>query len=191
MSWFRRRDPAPGFTVVIELPPASGSEQPTTERDKQRIIIPTDLMFTAWRQLFPAERMIVFGGRKTPHGIRITSASDVSEAKPSAVHVRACQEKIAKALVDFECTGAHLAIWMHSHPGDGPNATHPSGIDLNQDRELRQHYSERLVSIIAVRDGWLRLWGPAVEKSLVKICWRGQGIEPGPGERHVYRLKVS
>src|SRR5882672_3091556 len=73
-----------------------------TGREAGRIIIPTDLMFAAWRQLFPAERMLVFGARQTKRGIRVTSVSDVTEPRPSAAHVRACPERLATSLIDFE-----------------------------------------------------------------------------------------
>ena len=33
----------------------------------------TDLMFAAFRQLFPAERMVVCGGYKSEAGVRVTS----------------------------------------------------------------------------------------------------------------------
>ena len=184
-----------GVELTVLFPPSLGQRdtEPRAARSElldQAVFIPTDLMVTAWRQLFPAERMIVFGGRTTRRGVRITSASDVTEAKPSAVHVYACPERMTRTLVDFEHTGAHLAIWMHSHPGEGPGSTYPSVTDLNQEKELRRHYSERLVNIIAVRDGWLRLWGPAVENDAVKVQWMGDGIESQPGDVHVYRVTV-
>jgi proteasome lid subunit RPN8/RPN11 len=160
------------------------------ERDEHRIVIPTDLMFAAWRQLFPAERMFIFGARQTKRGIRATSLADVTEPRPSVVHVRACPEKMATTLIDLERTGAHFGVWVHSHPGEGSRATFPSVIDLNQEKDLRRHYSDRLIGIIAVRDGWLRVWGEAIKSDRVRVHWSGRGIEAHSGEAHVYRLTV-
>jgi proteasome lid subunit RPN8/RPN11 len=174
-----------------ELPPRQQLHQPDLEPESDRVVIPTDLMFAAWRQLFPAERMVVFGGRTTRRGVRVSSLSDVTEPTPSAAHVRACPAKLGTALVDLDRTGSHLAVWMHSHPGEGARATHPSTTDLNQDRDLRLHYSDKLVGIIAVRDGWLRVFGEAVERGQIRLGWLGQGIQEAQGERHVYRLCLS
>jgi proteasome lid subunit RPN8/RPN11 len=196
MTASEHRPKPSGWTLRIDFrttEPASRelSKPPRDLRPHdQRLTIPTDLMFSAWRQLFPAERMLVFGARPTKYGARITSLSDVTEQRPSAVHVRACPERMATALIDFERTGAHLGIWVHSHPGTGLRATFPSEIDLNQDKDLRQHYSDRLVGIIVVRDGWLRVWGEAITESRVRVRWSGRGIESHPGEAHVYRLTI-
>lgn len=94
---------------------------------------------------------------------------------------------MAQALLDFERTGARLALWMHSHPGDGPRCTHPSDIDLRQDKDLREHYPN-ILGVIAVRDGWLRFFGSPIERDLVQLQWRGRGVEQGSDDRNVYRL---
>ena len=191
MVWFRHANPKIEVVVRLEIP---RTNRPALKREldsTSRLVIPTDLMFAGWRHLFPAERMLIFGGHKTARGIRVTSFSDVTESKPSAIRVRACPDRMARALIDFERTGAHLAVWMHSHPGEGPRSTHPSSIDLKQEDDFRQHYSDRLVCIIAVQDGWCRHWGQTIERGDVRIDWRGQGVDDHTGEPHVYRLKLA
>ena len=199
MPWFRRRSRPSMSEIQIRLliedrrlrhrvrrRPAV----PTEVREHTRIVVPTDMMFAAWRQLFPAERMAVFGGRRTPSGVTVTSVSDVTEAHPSVAHVRACPKRMTSCLMDLERTGAHLAIWMHSHPGEGLWSTCPSSIDRNQDCELRRDYAERLIGIIAVRDGLLRVWGQAVDRQVVSVQWEGEGVQP-TGDPHVFRLQVA
>jgi hypothetical protein len=155
------------------------------------VIVPTDLMFAAWRQVFPPERMVLFGGRKIAHGIQVTSVVDVTGPQASVAHVRACPALLAQGLRDFDRTGVHLAVWMHSHPGEGITATYPSSIDVTQERDLRRHYSDKLISVIAVRDGWLRVWGRAIEDATVSVGWSGQGIERHPEAPNVYRFKLD
>lgn len=189
MFWVQRRSSG---LVTLDLSgvPIRGPRPVGHVETPTEIIIPTDLMFAAWRSLFPAERMMVFAGRGTARGFRITSASDVTESTPSAAHVRACAEKMTRTLVDFERTGVHLAVWVHSHPGGGLRATFPSSIDLKQYADLQCHYSERLIGIIVVRDGYLRVWGSGIIRGRVKVRWLGTGIQHD-GERDVYRLKIS
>ena len=97
---------------------------------------------------------------------------------------------MTNCLIDFERTGAHLAVWAHSHPGEGLWSTHPSEIDRKQDQDLRRHYSERLIGMIVVRDGWLRIWGEALETPGLEVLWNGQGID-ATGDPHVFRLRLS
>lgn len=195
MAWIERPDGSRAWTLSVQWrmpgPHVQRKEaKPRTHADDSQIItIPTDLMYTAWRQLFPAERMLVLGARRMKRGVRVTSLSDVTEPRPSAIHVRACPERLATTLLDFERTGAHLGVWVHSHPGEGARSTWPSKIDLHQDEDLRRHYSDRLVGIIAVQDGWLRVWGEAVRQGRVRVHWVGRGIESQAGEAHVYRLR--
>ena len=190
--WRRRRPVSPcevqiivgHLTIHPPGPKSPGLQSPV-------VVIPTDLLVTAWRQLFPAERMLVFGGRRTAEGVRVTSVADVTEPQPTLVHVRACSAKLSRALIDFERTGAHFAVWVHSHPGEGANATHPSSIDTTQDAALRRHYSPQLVNIIAVRDGCFRLWGAPLENGILTVQWDGRGVERSEGAPHVYRLALS
>lgn len=156
------------------------------------VMIPTDLILCAWRQVFPAERMVMLGGRRTKSGVRVTSMSDVTETEPSPVHVRADAARLAMCLLDLERAGAHLAVWMHSHPGEGAVATHPSGIDIRQEEGLRRHYTGNLVSIIVTRDGCLRVWGSAVAQGAVKVRWVGSGVvRHQNGGTNVYQLAIG
>lgn len=177
----------------VLLPPGASIDvlRPSITGRPVKVLIPTDLMFCAWRQVFPAERMLMLGGRRTGHRVKVTSVSDVSEAHPSSVHVRAEPTKLIPALLDLERAGAYLAAWMHSHPGAGPTATHPSQIDLHQEADFRRHYSDALICIIAVADGHFRLWGTAIDEGRVQVRWQGSGITRLPGESHVFRLDLS
>jgi proteasome lid subunit RPN8/RPN11 len=147
-------------------------------------------LFSAFRQLFPAERMVIMGGRPCRGTIRVTSVIDVTEARPSVAHVRADRGLLANALVDLSRSGAHLSIWMHSHPGTGTAATFPSSIDLTQEEDLLRHYSNRLVCLIAVQDGFVRVWGRAIDDGSVTLRWQGRGIASHRGEPHVYQLQL-
>lgn len=155
------------------------------------VVIPTDLVLSAYRQAFPEERMLILGGRRTKHRVRVTSASDVTGPHASRAHVWADPKKLATALIDIQRTGAHFAAWLHSHPGTGPSATHPSQTDLTQEEELLRHYTDNLVCIIVTSDGCLRVWGAAINDGRANVRWQGQGITPYPGESNAYQLQLQ
>ncbi len=154
------------------------------------VVIPTDLLIAAWRQLFPAERMVFLSGHRLGQSTRLTSVRDVTGSTRSDAYVKACPNLLRESLLDFEAAGAPVAAWLHSHPGQGRGATHPSGIDWRQDAALRQDYGPRLVGLIATVDGWLRGWGQALADGTVHIRLEGRGISEVSGEPHVYRLAV-
>lgn len=88
----------------------------------------------------------------------------------------------------FERAGVQVAGWLHSHPGSGPGATMPSHIDRRQYAEWRRHYGDRLVGIIVVADGHVRLWGDAVESGHLRVELVGTGVHQLQEDHHVYRL---
>lgn len=191
-KWFGRTSSQDfNVSVTVSVSPSPKRSKRLTRTSPPRIIIPTDLLMAAWRQLFPAERMVIFGGRADGEDVLVTSYVDVTEPKPSAVHVRACPQRLAQALIDFERTGAHLALWLHSHPGEGPRATYASRIDRDQEESLRHHYSQRLVSLIAVRDGYVRVWGQAPAQGVVAVQFNGTGLETDPEDQNVHRLTLA
>lgn len=192
MSWFRRaRRQELALTLTLHVPVSTTSPTRRGPTGPARLIMPTDLLVAAWRQLFPAERMVVFGGRHTATGIRVTSVFDVTEAHPSQGHVRSCPSKLGTSLVDLDRTGSHLCAWMHSHPGTGPRATYPSSTDLRQDGDWRRDYSPQLVGLIAVEDGWVRLFGDAIEQDAVTPVWRGQGVEEVAHDGRAFRITLA
>src|SRR5262245_42687039 len=140
------------------------------------LIVATDLLTCAWRQLFPAERMIVVGGQRHGAIVRATSIRDVTGDTRSLSYVRSAPDALHQALLDWETTGAHVCLWMHCHPGSGPLASYPSWIDRQQDRDLRSTYGDEIVGLIATQDRYIRLWGQAVEAGR-RIKFQGQGLE--------------
>jgi proteasome lid subunit RPN8/RPN11 len=150
--------------------------------------IPTELIMQATSLLIPPERMGVIGGRSVGGYFVLGTLFDVTGVAHRA-HVRADPHKLAAALLALERSGAHVAAWVHSHPGHGPRATAPSEIDRVQYAEWTRDFSAQLVGIIVVADGYVRLWGDAVECRKVRAEWLGDGVSAVQGHAHVYRLR--
>jgi proteasome lid subunit RPN8/RPN11 len=174
---------------VAECPLGLRSDQSALVRDEPRpsCLIPTDLVIASWRALFPAERMMFIAGRRLAHVLCATSVRDVTGALRSPGYVKASSVLLHEALLDWESAGARVLAWIHSHPGSGAQSTHPSGIDRRADRELCAAYGD-VVGIIVTSDGWLRVWGEAVETGhRAGFLFQGDGIVSTESP-HVYRV---
>lgn len=158
-------------------------------RAEQRatILVPADILHHAVDVLMPAERMGVSAGRLTAGRLMLTTMYDVTGIA-GHVHVRADARKLACALTGFDRSGVELLAWIHSHPGSGAGATLPSPVDRQQYADWVRHYTDQLVGIIVVEDGFVRFWGDAVERNRVRIAIVGQGVRRVEGAQHVYRL---
>lgn len=157
------------------------------ERRRTTVYVASETLMHAVTALMPAERMGVLAGRWIGRRFILTSLYDVTGTAHRA-HVRADPDALGRALMAFERSGVELAAWVHSHPGTGPTATTPSGIDRQQYLQWSRDYGQRLIGITAVRDGHVRVWGEAIEATRVRIELLGQGVTPVGGHRHVYRL---
>jgi hypothetical protein len=149
--------------------------------------VPAETLIPACRQLFPPERMGVLGGRWIAGRFLLTAMFDVT-GRADHVYVKADPAALGRALVAFDRAGVELAAWVHSHPGSGPAATTPSGIDRQQYANWTRDFGTRLVGFIAVRDGYVRAWGDAIDTGRVQLVILGDGVEGVEGHRHVYRV---
>lgn len=152
-----------------------------------RIVVPSELLYQAHHDLFPAERMLVVAGRQAEGTTTLGAVFDVTGTSTGG-HVRADPERLARALIAMDLSGAYLAAWFHSHPGNGPAATRPSAIDIGQHQDWIRDYSPHLLSAIVVRDGWVRFWGTALESDQVQVQICGVGVAREEADGCLYRL---
>lgn len=152
-----------------------------------QMVLTAAMMYQLRLSLFPAERMIVGAACRIDGTIKVVALFDVTgEANPSGV--KADPDRLGQALIAMAETGTYFGIWIHSHPGTGPGATHPSSIDLRQHSDWLKHYSPDLVSAIMVRDRYVRFWGTAVETGKIDVVIEGAGISVVSPTENVYRL---
>ena len=152
-----------------------------------RIVISSTLLYQLHHSLFPAERMLVGAGRRNGQNIEIDGIFDVT-GKASSGYVKADANRLARALIVMSETEKHFALWIHSHPGRGKGATHPSNTDLNQEAEWLKDYSPNLMNAILVEDRFIRFWGKALEEQRITVEVTGTGISKESEIESVYRL---
>jgi proteasome lid subunit RPN8/RPN11 len=158
----------------------------TGRREKRRVVVTEEKLREWYQSLFPAERMLVVAGRRTGGMTRLTEVFDVT-GDQSGGHVRADRDLLGRALITMTEAGSFLAGWVHSHPGLGPAATHPSPTDLDQDRDWLRHYPNVLNAIV-VRDRWVRFWGTGVQSRQIEVELLGRGLITENEHGYVYQL---
>lgn len=160
----------------------------TETSETPRMLISSTLLYQLHHSLFPAERMLVGAGRKNGKDIEIDGIFDVT-GKATSGYVKADANRLARALIVMNETEKHFALWIHSHPGGGKGATHPSHTDLNQEAEWLKDYSPNLVNAIFVEDRFIRFWGKALEERRLTIEVTGTGIIRESKDESIYRLE--
>lgn len=92
----------------------------------------------------------------------------------TVVHVAGDVRSSHQALVTMdEVYGHYLHGWFHSHPGNGANATHPSGTDRDHQERLERGGYPAIGAIFA-RDGFVRFFSL---KRPFEIMVYGKGVE--------------
>lgn len=167
------RDPASGNEASATEDRRAFESQPVDSR--RRLIVPSELLYAEYAAAMPPERMAVVAGRRTGNTVTLAAAWDVT-GDCSVGHCRADPNKLPRALSAMGATGSYLALWLHSHPGDGADWTRPSSIDVRQHADWIADYSPYLISAIAASDGFVRLWGTAVTDGSVDIDLVGDGV---------------
>ena len=156
----------------VQLSGVSGPEAGTVET----MVIPLDLLLRSKQDLFPASKMQMISGRRVGRTVRLELPIDVTGTSPNA-HPKPDDFKLNEAQVSTARSGTFLAMCLHSHLGEGPAATVPDPIDTDQHTYWVNHQWPLLISAIIVKDGYVRLFGDAVERKLLAVVIEGAGVE--------------
>lgn len=108
------------------------------------------------------------------NGIKVLSRlCEVEYAEQSPVFAQSTIQSSADALAELNENGNKLHVIAHSHPGRGPNATHPSNTDLTDLGRIQKAGSEA-IGLIIVRDGYCRFFTVDVH---FKVYVTGKGVK--------------
>lgn len=108
--------------------------------------------------------------------------AEFAHEKRSVVGVTGDTRSTHKLLIKLEQFGQRLLATFHSHPGDGPESTRPSGIDSNFQQRLESAGHVAVMAIFS-RDGFIRFF--RLDRT-IDIEIHGQGVQKhAPG---IYRL---
>ncbi|MDD5599013.1 MAG: hypothetical protein PHV82_13780 [Victivallaceae bacterium] len=88
-------------------------------------------------------------------------------------NAKASAKSCSDVLIDLFEKGYKPQLVAHSHPGRGPEATSPSGIDINYLTKIQDAGSEAL-GLIVTRDGYIRFFSVRTEYA---VSIKGKGVQ--------------
>jgi hypothetical protein len=130
----------------------------------------------------PEEEFFFITGNEVGGVFVLDQWAEFAHQKRSVVGVTADTRSTHKLLIKLEQFGHRLLGHFHSHPGNGPDSTNPSGIDENFQRRLESAGHVAVMAIFS-RDGFVRF--VRLDKN-IEIEIYGEGVEQhAPG---IFRL---
>jgi hypothetical protein len=141
---------------------------------------------------FKEEYLHVAGFALDPSTFVLTHCVPVAYAEQSAVRVRVDDRSNIEAMTRIDEAGLLFAAHLHSHPGYGPEANHPSGIDRAYQKSLENGKHVAIGGIFSADrsgGGWLRFFAGDPQRFQVRVF--GNHVSPQEKEPHVFRLHTE
>jgi hypothetical protein len=131
----------------------------------------------------PDEQFFFITGAEVGGTLVLDQCAEFAHQRRSRLGVVADMPSMHNLLIKLEQFGHKFLAHFHSHPGNGPEATHASGIDQNFQKRLEQGGHLALMAIFS-RDGYVRFMRNDRNFDLEIY---GEGVEAYAPQ--VYRLK--
>lgn len=130
----------------------------------------------------PDEQFFFITGTEIDGVHVLDQCAEFAHQRRSRMGVVGAMPSTHNLLIRLEQFGHKFLAHFHSHPGDGPDATHPSGTDENFQRRLEQGGHLALMAVFS-RDGYIRFH--RLDRNF-ELTIYGEGVENyAPG---IYRL---
>jgi hypothetical protein len=153
--------------------------------EPRRYVISSLFLHECYRKLTadPDEQFFFITGSEVDGAHVLDQWAEFAHQRRSRIGVVADMPSTHNLLIKLEQFGHKFLAHFHSHPGKGPDSTHPSGTDENFQHRLEKAGHLALMAIFS-RDGYIRFM--RLDRNFeIKIY--GEGVENyGPA---IYRLK--
>jgi hypothetical protein len=151
----------------------------------RRYAVSSLFLHDCWKKLTadPNEQFFFITGAEVDGVLVLDQCAEFAHQRRTRMGVVADMPSMHNLLIKLEQFGHKFLAHFHSHPGNGPDATHPSGTDQNFQRRL-EHGGHLALMAIFSRDGYIRFIRNDRNFGLEIY---GEGVDTyAPG---VYRLK--
>jgi hypothetical protein len=162
------------------------SSKPELAAGKRRYAVSSLFLHESFKKLTADrdEEFFFITGNEIDGVFVLDQWAEFAHQKRSVVGVIADTRSTHKLLIKLEQFGHRLLAHFHSHPGNGPDSTQPSGIDENFQKRLESAGHVAVMAIFS-RDGFIRFI--RMDHRDIDIEIYGEGVEKhAPG---IYRLK--
>lgn len=159
-------------------------EHRDVEPNRRRYAVSSLFLHESFKKLTPGpeEEFFFITGNEVDGTLVLDQWAEFGHQKRSIVGVTADVRSTHKLLIKLEQFGHRLLGHFHSHPGNGPDSTNPSGTDENFQRRLESAGHVAVMAIFS-RDGFIRF--VRLDHN-VEIEIYGEGVEQhAPG---IFRL---
>lgn len=130
------------------------------------------------------EQFFFVTGQELGGALILDQWAEFAHQKRTMMGVTADIHSTHKLLIRLEQFGHRLLAHFHSHPGNGPSSTQPSGTDENFQRRLESAGHLAVMAIFS-RDGFVRF---VRLDGIPEIEIFGSGVEKHDDEKTIYRL---
>jgi len=161
----------------------AGENMPKPD-DRPRYAVSSLFLYESYRKLTAdQDEQFFFVTGSEVDGVRVLDQwAEFAHHRRTKLGVVAQMPATHNLLIKLEQFGHRFLAHFHSHPGDGPSATEPSGIDENFQRRLESAGYPTVMAVFS-RDGFIRF--VRLDKNF-EIEIYGQGVvKDAPG---IYRL---
>lgn len=159
---------------------------PAESDKKQRYAISSLFLYNSHKKLTADrdEQFFFVTGSELGGALILDQWAEFEHQKRTVVGVTGDVRSTHKALIRLEQFGHRLLAHFHSHPGNGPSSTQPSGIDENFQRRLEAAGHLAVMAIFS-RDGFVRF---VRLDGIPEIEIYGTGVEKHDHQKSIYRL---
>lgn len=181
----RRKEPPKTEVRQPETPPADKAIE--GKREKPLFVINSMMLYDCFERLTRTkeEDLMVVTGSCVDHIRSLERIVPVSLSRQSVVGAKADDQSLADGLINLCEFGLRPLAYLHSHPGFGIEATHPSGTDRDTQSVVEQSGSEIIGGIFS-QDRFVRFYANGGEPD-VKVF----GKRVTEVEKNVYRLEAE
>jgi hypothetical protein len=124
---------------------------------RRRYVVSSLFLYESFKKLTADqdEEFFFITGNVVDGALVLDQWAEFAHQKRSVVGVTADTRSTHKLLIKLEQFGHRLLAHFHSHPGNGPDSTNPSGIDESFQRRLEAAGHVAVMAIFS-RDGFIR-----------------------------------
>jgi proteasome lid subunit RPN8/RPN11 len=158
--------------------------KPAADLGERRFTVSSLFLYECFAKLTADEneQFVFITGSEVGGVMVLDQVIDLVDSRRSVVGVEAEPKSTHRLLIKLEQFGHRLLAHFHSHPGNGPESTRPSGIDQRFQQRL-ENAGHMAVAAIFSRDGYVRFFRLDGE---FQVEIHGNGVEER--EPSVYHL---